>query len=150
MLERAQIPIEPLEGKVAQILNDREVVINRGSKDGVETGMKFKIVESLTILDPDTDEELGSIERENIRVKVIDVQPAFAIAHTYQTYQALDGMSRDLFRVAGRTYSMTKVRTIRSSEDASAVDAKLVRIGDKVVQVDEYEETPVKQSDNPQ
>lgn len=150
MLEREHKPTEPLKGKIAQILNDRELVINRGTKDGIEMGMKFKIVENLTILDPDTDEELGSIERENIRVKVIDVQPAFAIAHTYQTYRTtgtLNLLSRSLGQMTAS--SVTKVRTIRSSEDDSRVDAKLVRIGDKVVQVDENEETPVKHSDSP-
>ena len=149
MLEREHKSIEPLEGKVAQILNDRELVINRGSNDGVEFGMKFKIVESLTILDPDTSEELGSIERENIRVKVIDVQPAFAIAQTYQTYRttgALNLLSRSLGQMTSSI--ITEVRRIRTSEDF-ADDAKLVRGGEKVVQVDENEETPVQQSDSP-
>ena len=117
MLERKHKPIEPLEGKIAQILNDRELVINRGSKDGVESGMKFKIVENLIILDPDTDAQLGSIERENIRVKVIDVQPAFSIAHTYQTYQTtgtLKLFSRTLGQMTAP--SVTMVRRIRTSD----------------------------------
>ena len=32
-----------IEGKVAKILNSREIAINKGSEDGVKTGMKFNV-----------------------------------------------------------------------------------------------------------
>ena len=37
--------IELIRGKVAKILNTREVVINIVSKDGVEVGMKFEVLD---------------------------------------------------------------------------------------------------------
>ena len=33
-----------VQGKVAMILNDREVVINRGKEHGVELGTRYKVV----------------------------------------------------------------------------------------------------------
>jgi hypothetical protein len=78
-----------IEGKVAEILNERELVINRGADAGVKEGMTFKVVESkLDITDPDTGEVLGTISREKIRVRIAEVQSKFCIGRTYETYTA--------------------------------------------------------------
>ncbi len=55
-----------LRGKIAQLLSDRELVINIGLKDGVSKGMRFAILAAtpLEIRDPDTNELLESIDRE--------------------------------------------------------------------------------------
>ena len=46
-----------IEGQVATIVNERELVINRGSDSGVNEGMKFKVVGGeLAIKDPETGE----------------------------------------------------------------------------------------------
>ena len=45
-----------IEGKVAAILNERDLVINRGSDSGVQEGMRFGVVEKdVPIVDPDTE-----------------------------------------------------------------------------------------------
>ena len=75
-----------IEGKVAAVLNDRELVINRGETSGVKPGMIFGILEEKEIQDPDTKEELGSVEIVKIRVKVVDVKPKMSICRTYETY----------------------------------------------------------------
>ena len=148
MVQRAH---KTIEGKVAKILNNRELVINRGSNDGVEFGMKFKIVEeNEEILDPDTQESLGSIVREKIRVKIVHVQPSLSIGQTFETYrESTPSHFGSLFLGLGSSETVTKVRTLSSSA-TTATDEKYatVRTGEKVVQVDENEETPVKQSDN--
>ena len=44
-----------IEGKVAAIVNERELAINRGADVGVKEGMIFKVVEpELDVTDPDT------------------------------------------------------------------------------------------------
>ena len=44
-----------IEGKVAKVLNSRELIINKGTDDGVEIGMRFDVQGSgLDILDPDS------------------------------------------------------------------------------------------------
>ncbi|MCH7787486.1 MAG: hypothetical protein IIC22_08240 [Chloroflexi bacterium] len=111
--------------------------------------MKFKIVdENEEILDPDTQESLGSIFREKIRVKIVHVQPSLSIAHTFETY--LKTVPNPFAGILQPPSSeVRKVRTLSSSEAAMDEGQASVLIGDKVVQVDEYEETPVQQSDNP-
>lgn len=126
-----------LEGKVATILNTRELIINRGSLDGVEAGMRFKIVdEDATVVDPDTKEELGTITREKIRVKAADVQPRFSIARTYETYQTEEPIPNR----SPLTRTITKVRTlvIGSEFPFTSYDGSkmFVRVGDRAVQVE--------------
>ena len=80
---------EPIEGKVAQVLNTRELVINVGSDDGVKRGMIFEVLDDTgsEIRDPDTNELLGSVLRPKVRVKVTTVEPRLAVASTYRTRQ---------------------------------------------------------------
>src|SRR3712207_6707077 len=53
-----------LEGKVAKILGNNEVVINRGRNEGVRPGMIFEVFapEGEEVWDPDTGETLGTVE----------------------------------------------------------------------------------------
>ena len=132
-----QIVEKAIEGKVAEVLNQRELVINRGSEHGVESGMRFEVIEeSEEFHDPDTDEVLGSITRSKIRVRVSDVQPRFSIARTYETYQVREPSS--WLSVVPRT--LTKVKTISKHDEEYPDSAyeraqSLVEIGDKVVQI---------------
>lgn len=77
----------PALGKVANILNSRELVINIGSDNGVRRGMKFKVLADTPteIKDPDTDDVIGLIDREKVRVQAIEVQDRIAICRTYET-----------------------------------------------------------------
>lgn len=66
---------ETIEGKVAAIINDKIIVINRGEKDGVNEDMTFAIFvlgEELT--DSKTGESLGNFEHVKAKVSVIHVQ----------------------------------------------------------------------------
>ena len=66
---------ERLEGKVVKLLNAREVVINLGRNSGVKCGMYFDVMDKdlENIVDPDTGEELGSIDRVKKTLKVTEV-----------------------------------------------------------------------------
>lgn len=126
-----------IEGKVAKILNPRELVINKGSADGVEDQMRFEVVEeSQEVLDPDTDEVLGNIRRVKVRVRAVEIYPRFSIARTYETYEAPNFAEAFAKVMAPRT--VTQVKTISTSPDAEYEDGKgFVGIGDKVVQIPE-------------
>ena len=39
----------PIQGKVAQILNSRELVINLGSEQGVTLGMHFNVLDGRNV-----------------------------------------------------------------------------------------------------
>lgn len=127
-----------VDGKVAEVLNDREVVINRGEEHGVILGTRFKVVEMVDIQDPDTGDELGAMIREKIRLKVVHVQPTLCIARTYQTYRRKPS-SRDGVDYFLRT-SITEVQRISSDEPfAPSVRGAFIEIGDVVNEVTDDE-----------
>lgn len=61
------------------------LVINRGAESGVVPGMVFAVYSESgpVITDPESGRELGRLTREKLRVRVFDVQPLFARAHTF-------------------------------------------------------------------
>lgn len=77
---------ELIEGKVARVLNSRELVINRGSDDGVKPNMLFEVLdpEASEIPDPDTGEVLGSVYRPKVPVRAVIVEPRLSVARTYR------------------------------------------------------------------
>lgn len=78
---------ELIRGKVAQVLNEREIAINVGTAHGVDVGMYFDVIDAQNaeIKDPDTGEVLGSIERPKVRVEITHVQEKLSVATTYET-----------------------------------------------------------------
>ena len=124
-----------IQGKVATILNERDLIINRGSSAGVKEGMIFAILEpTIEITDPESGDSLGSITREKIRVKIVEVKGKFAVGKTYQTFSDFG------------LISPTKVRTLRtnviainllSPEDEGRAS---VDVGDLVFEVEVGEE----------
>ncbi|MDD2755692.1 MAG: hypothetical protein PHS80_09215 [Methanothrix sp.] len=75
-----------LEGKVAKIKNQYQIVINKGTEHGVENGMHFVIYEiGEELTDPDTGNSLGPIEYAKAKVRVTYAKEKYAIAETYET-----------------------------------------------------------------
>lgn len=77
--------IKLLTGKVSGILTERELAINIGSNHAVAPGMRFKVLaeQPTEIRDPETDDVLGIVDREKIRLKVSEVHERFSICRTY-------------------------------------------------------------------
>ncbi|MCI0488131.1 MAG: hypothetical protein L0229_16205 [Blastocatellia bacterium] len=75
-----------LEGRVAQILNAREIAINIGAKNGVEPGMVFAVLAEtpLEVRDPETQELLDVVNREKVRLKATEVREKITICGTYR------------------------------------------------------------------
>lgn len=143
------ISASAVQGKVAMILNDREVVINRGKNHGVKMCAKFKVVETVEVKDPDTEKTIGTIEREKIRFEVAHLEPAMSIARTYETYtygghpafRDNDSLRRHLNPLAN-IMPRTDVKRIRPSSqkstgDNTGPDTVPIKIGDVVVEVPE-------------
>lgn len=101
---------EPIKGKVAAIEDKYNVVINRGSVDGVKPGMVFVIEDPVgkEVKDPDTGDSLGYIPTEKIKVKVFDVQDRFSRAATFvrvkppSIYQQAAAQLLDEYRIESR------------------------------------------------
>lgn len=134
-----------MRGKVAAILNERELVINLGSANGVEEGMKFKVIEpERRILDPDTQELLGTFDREKVRVKVVEVNPRYSVGSTYETYAVtLETPALPSFgpRTGQTTREVRRVRTLRADGglylEPMDETQSFVHIGDLAVLVED-------------
>lgn len=121
---------EPIRGKVAQVLSQRELAMNVGSEQGVEEGMKFDVMGSADIRDPDSKELIGKIERSKLRVRVSYVQEKVAVATTFRRITNGVSFALALMPVDWRI----EHETIRASGKTWEEDSR-VQIGDPVVQV---------------
>ena len=132
-----------IHGKVAAILNERDLVVNKGQADGVFEGMAFNVTEpNVSITDPDSGIELGVLTREKIKVKVFEVHPNFSVAKTYETYSATEPSAIEFADALHRRRSVTRVRKIliEPGEEKSVtigVSGSTVNIGDPVFQIEE-------------
>ena len=119
-----------VRGLVAELIDDRTLVINRGSDHGVQVGMRFAVLnrKGANVVDPETGESLGSVEIEKVLVKVVRVEPKFAVARTFRTFASpfgrlLSAPQRETLRTDSATYKHEL-----SEEDS------YVKIGDPVVE----------------
>lgn len=141
-----------IRGKVAKILNYREIVINVGRDQGVKEGMYFDILDRKgeEILDPDTGEIIGSVNRPKIQVQIKDVHEKIAVATTYKKKKVnIGGMGPSLVRLGSIGDSslssllmppkyIDKYETLKTDEktwDDLDEDGSFVKTGDPVVQV---------------
>jgi hypothetical protein len=135
-----------LEGRVAQILNARELIINIGSEGGIKPKMKFAVLSEypLEVVDPTTKEVLDVVDREKVRVEVSEIRPRIAICRTYRVkritggtvYQGLLGsaVSDHLFR-SPREIPETLEAKNASLPPPLTPEESYVKINDRVVQV---------------
>ncbi|MGU3653631.1 hypothetical protein [Mycolicibacterium sp. A43C] len=86
---------EARRGRVARVLNANRLVINRGGQHGVKLGWVYAVLrpESEKIVDPVTNEVLGEVDLEKIRVRITEVQEKLSIASPYR--KVMTGM--DIF-----------------------------------------------------
>jgi hypothetical protein len=141
---------DPIRGKVARVLNSRELALNLGSEHGVKIGMFFDILDPKgdNITDPDTGEIIGSIERAKVRVKVVSVQARLSVASTYKKERVNIGGSGSLVGFGSSGLSklflppeyITQYETLKTQErtweDLSEGES-YVKSGDPVVEVQE-------------
>lgn len=144
--------MQPIEGKVAQVISERDIAINRGSSAGVEVGMRFKILSSKPseVRDPDTDELLGTVEISKVEVEVISVQENLAVCRTFKKIvvpgrpkraglaSPYSSLSQSIFGDTG-TPDSERYQTLRSDESFVVneldPDGSFVKRGDRAVQV---------------
>ena len=136
---------EPIRGKVAQVLNSREIVMNIGSTNGVAVGMCFDVVDpkGTDIRDPDTDEVLGSIDRPKVRVRVTKVKGKLSLASTQTQRVNVGGSLGDFGRLLMPPRWITQYETLRTKDknwDDLNEEDSYVKTGDPVVQVVEESE----------
>jgi hypothetical protein len=103
-------------GQVALIEDDYTLIINRGSQAGVTPGMVFAVHtdSDQMITDPESGRELGRLTREKLRVRVFDVQPLFARAHTIARTDDFYGL-----------FQATAVVTVDIGDSVESIPAEL-------------------------
>ena len=129
-----------IKGHVAGVLNERELIINVGSDDGVTLGMKFKILSDSPIIvkDPITDEEIGEIDREKIRVKCIEVQEKLSVCTTYRVFTQRNVFSgstimKDLFE--DKEYVETLRYNPNEKPELLSMEESYVKVRDRCIQI---------------
>lgn len=100
-----------IRGSVAQLVTIEELVINRGTRDGVIRDMIFDVLDPLTqdVKDPDSGEILGSIDRILARVRITEVEERISVGQLVsrrplglsETARALAGQSARYVRPTG-------------------------------------------------
>ncbi len=127
-----------IEGKVAKILNTRELIINKGSEHGVSDRMRFDVLEpEIYVVDPDTKANLGQLTRSKITVEIVQTEPQFSIGRTFDTYEEAN-FAASLSTVVPFPRYVTKVKTIRTAGEHQYREGSAnVSVGDPVKQVEE-------------
>jgi hypothetical protein len=125
-----------IEGRVARILTERELIITRGRQDGVVVGMQFEVLarETLEVTDPETGESLGALDRSKVRVEATEIYDKFAICETVQLVDTGSGLMSpsDFFRPR-----RTLPHTLNAKESLPPLSEaeSIVKVGDRVRQV---------------
>jgi hypothetical protein len=142
----------PVRGKVARILNTRELVINRGSQAGVRIGMRFAVLDMAGegVRDPDTNELLGSVQKTKVQLEVTQVGEKISVAKTYKHRSINVGGSN--YQLGSIASIFAPSRVVQRPETLKVEDAdwkpleesrSFVKVGDPVVEVRADEEDDV-------
>ncbi len=125
-----------LRGKVANLINVRQLAINIGSKHGVTEDMEFDVMNRNAgeVRDPDTHEVLGSITLAKVRVKVIMVDDEFSVAVVLGTRPGSGlGFAAWLYTDPGGPLTLKRSENF-GVEEIEEKDS-VVKVGDPVIQV---------------
>lgn len=78
--------------KIAKIISTTELVINAGSKQNINVGDKFEIIDKVgsePVMDPDTGKNLGTLDIIKGMVEVTAVYPNMSIVQSERTISPL-------------------------------------------------------------
>lgn len=117
-----------IEGKVAKIIDDTDIVVNVGEEGGVERDMEFIVYEIGDVIeDPDTGEALGNVEHVKARVKPKHIQEEITVMTSAETTTKKAGLYGMKFN-----QSKTVQRPIASSAEEEYDDE--VKVDDLIRQ----------------
>lgn len=137
-----------ITGKVAALLDERTLVINKGSKNGVKKGMRFMVyaAEGKKIIDPDSKNELGILKLPKLRVEVTEVHGNYSVAETYRYRTVNEGGTNSVLSGLGGYLAppkyVKKYETFSIQEyDKKTIDEErsIVKVGDTVEQITKEE-----------
>ena len=122
----------PLQGKVAQLPDQRTAVINIGSEDGVTMSDRYEIYElGDPVIDPDTGDEIGSIRYTKSTVTPHEIYEGMTVVRSVDVTTT---SSLPINAITGETK-----RKKLSSDSSLENNRNEVKIGDPVIRVNEDE-----------
>ena len=125
---------EPIQGKVATIIDRYTVVLNVGAKKGVVLGRRFKIVSSaIQVTDPNTKSNLGSFQMTKAVVKVSAVYDNFSVAKTEEEQQTV--FTSGMPSLFSSSRSSSTVQKELPLPEIIATYSMNVSVGDDVVEL---------------
>jgi hypothetical protein len=134
--------MEPIEGKIAAILDKSTVVINKGAIDGVSRDDEFYLFTEIgPFTDPDTGKNLGITKKIWGRVTVTILEDLFCIAETGWTWR---GESAFLTATRFREFFNERVQIELPVSETDIDDSwrENVRVGTRVVSLTQQESLP--------
>ncbi len=130
---------EAIEGKIASIVDERTVIINRGASADVREGMKFVIfVEGDSVKDPDSGESLGTWEIVKGYVSAAHIQEKITVCIVSRPDERNSSkgpsktLSSAMVEVSFNSGDTDEKLAVRSSEMAGRPRVGPVAIGDRV------------------
>lgn len=140
---KERIMPKKITGEVAELIDDRTLVINRGSKDGVTLGMLFMVYDATgkVVKDPVTGDELGNIKLPKIEVKVTHVDEKYSLAETYKFKEVnVGGVNPlvgipDLFSPPKYVKKYETFKIDETTKQKLDKEKSIVKIGDAVEQI---------------
>jgi hypothetical protein len=121
--------------KVVKIISEYSVVINAGSEQGLKLNDELEIfIPGNPVIDPDTGEELGTLDLIKAYIEVTDVFEKMSICKNINTVQK--GFLESINTLNALTFTRTErvrlnVDSSQISNDFSDLDSQ-IRIGDLV------------------
>ncbi len=129
-----------VEGKLATLVDEIRVAINRGSASGAQEGDVVTLFRTVQVDDPETGESLGSVDVKKLTLEVETVREKMCVAVVVDLFYA-DGESNDFVSSILRPKRRKRVAYEVKKGDRRTVQ---VEVGEKAtidISSDENEET---------
>ena len=117
--------------KIVKIINEYQVVINAGSDELIREGQHLEVfVRGTPIVDPDTGDELGTLDYVKAKLRVINVFPRMSVCENRETE------TRNRLVALSAMFETTEIRplNIDSKEISGGYEGidKKIHVGDLV------------------
>lgn len=121
------------EYRVIKIIDDKTIVINVGENNGVKSGNKFQIYAvGEHVIDPETNEDLGTLNTVKEVVSAIDVFPNMTICRHIET-NYYNPLTNFVSPFATQKIDTEKSLNVETTQITGGLSSDLtIKIGDKV------------------
>ncbi len=129
-----------IEGRIAKIISEYEVIINKGHSDGVNESVRFVVYTEVDdVIDPDTGDSLGKWELVKGRLAPTHVQKRMTVCAADATGEAAaGGEPKGSHTLSAEMIAASMPRggegrlDVRKSDVSGVPAAKPIAVGDRV------------------